>query len=97
MNHLSYVGDTDMGAGVNIGAGTITANYDGANKHRTVIEDNASTGSNSVLVAPTKMGKGATLGAGTVLRKEAPAGELTLSVIKQKTIAGWKRPLKKGN
>lgn len=97
VNHLSYVGDTDMGAGVNIGAGTITANYDGANKHRTVIEDNASTGSNSVLVAPTKVGKGATLGAGTVLRKEAPAGELTMSVIKQKTVAGWKRPLKKSN
>ena len=95
VNHLTYIGDTDMGAGVNIGAGTITANYDGANKHRTVIEDNASTGSNSVLVAPVKVGKGATLGAATVLRKEAPAGELTMSVIKQKTIEGWKRPVKK--
>lgn len=95
VNHLTYIGDTDMGAGVNIGAGTITANYDGANKHRTTIEDNASTGSNSVLVAPIKVGKGATIGAGTVLRKDAPQGELTLSVVKQKTIEGWKRPVKK--
>ena len=94
VNHLTYIGDTDMGSGVNIGAGTITANYDGANKHRTVIEDNASTGSNSVLVAPIKVGKGATIGAGTVLRKEAPAGELTLSVVKQRTVEGWKRPTK---
>lgn len=95
VNHLTYIGDTDMGAGVNIGAGTITANYDGANKHRTTIEDNASTGSNSVLIAPVNVGKGATIGAGTILRKEAPAGELTLTVIKQKTIEGWKRPTKK--
>ena len=95
VNHLTYIGDTDMGRGVNIGAGTITANYDGANKHRTKIEDNASTGSNSVLVAPIKVGKGATIGAGTVLRKDAPEGELTLSVVKQKTIEGWKRPEKK--
>lgn len=95
VNHLTYIGDTDMGSGVNIGAGTITANYDGANKHRTIIEDNASTGSNSVLVAPIKVGKGATIGAGTVLRKEAPEGELTLSVVKQKTVEGWKRPTKK--
>jgi bifunctional UDP-N-acetylglucosamine pyrophosphorylase/glucosamine-1-phosphate N-acetyltransferase len=95
VNHLSYVGDTDMGSGVNIGAGTITANYDGANKHRTIIEDHVSVGSNSVLVAPIKVGKGATLGAGTILRKEAPAGELTLSVTKQKTLEGWKRPVKK--
>lgn len=94
VNHLTYIGDTDMGAGVNIGAGTITANYDGANKHRTTIGDNASTGSNSVLIAPIKVGKGATIGAGTILRKEAPAGELTLTVIKQKTVEGWKRPVK---
>ena len=95
VNHLTYIGDTDMGSGVNIGAGTITANYDGANKHRTTIEDNASTGSNSVLVAPIKVGKGATIGAGTVLRKDAPAEELTLTALKQKTIEGWKRPVKK--
>ncbi len=94
VNHLTYIGDTDMGTGVNIGAGTITANYDGANKHRTIIGDNASTGSNSVLIAPVKVGKGATIGAGTILRKEAPAGELTLTVIKQKTVEGWKRPTK---
>ena len=95
VNHLSYVGDTTMGAGVNIGAGTITANYDGVNKSRTIIEDNASVGSNSVLVAPVKVGKDATLGAGTILRKQAAEGELTMSVSKQKTISGWKRPKKK--
>lgn len=95
VNHLSYVGDTDMGAGVNIGAGTITANYDGANKHRTTIEDNASTGSNSVLVAPVTIGKGATIGAGSVITREAPEGKLTLARAKQKTIDGWQRPSKK--
>ena len=95
VNHLSYVGDTTMGADVNVGAGTITANYDGANKHRTEIEDNASVGSNSVLVAPVKVSKNATLGAGTILRKDAPEGELTLIATKQKTISGWKRPKKK--
>ncbi|MFO7594070.1 MAG: bifunctional UDP-N-acetylglucosamine diphosphorylase/glucosamine-1-phosphate N-acetyltransferase GlmU [Pseudomonadota bacterium] len=94
VNHLTYIGDAAMGEGVNIGAGTITANYDGANKHRTVIGDNASTGSNSVLVAPVSVGKGATLGAATVLRKDAPEGELTLTVTKQKSIPGWKRPVK---
>lgn len=95
INHLSYIGDTDMGTGVNIGAGTITANYDGANKHRTKIEDQASTGSNSVLVAPVTVGKGATLGAGTILRKDAPAGMLSLSDVRVRTIKGWKRPAKK--
>ncbi len=95
VNHLSYIGDTDMGAGVNIGAGTITANYDGANKHRTEIGDRASTGSNTVMVAPVKVGEGATLGAGTVLRKDAPPGKLTLTASTQKTIEGWKRPVKK--
>jgi len=95
VNHLSYVGDTTMGSGVNIGAGTITANYDGANKHQTVIEDNASTGSNSVLVAPVKVGAGATVGAGSVISKDAPAGELTVARARQTTISGWKRPQKK--
>lgn len=95
VNHLSYVGDTTMGAGVNIGAGTITANYDGANKRRTVIEDEAATGSNSVLVAPVTVGRGATLGAGTILRKDAPPGELTITEAPQKTVKGWKRPGKK--
>jgi len=95
VNHLSYIGDTDMGAGVNIGAGTITANYDGANKHRTTILENASTGSNSVLVAPVVIGKGATIGAGSVITREAPEGKLTLARSKQKTIEGWQRPTKK--
>jgi bifunctional UDP-N-acetylglucosamine pyrophosphorylase/glucosamine-1-phosphate N-acetyltransferase len=94
VNHLTYIGDTSMGSGVNIGAGTITANYDGANKHRTVIGDQASTGSNSVLVAPVTVGAGATLGAATVLRKDAPAEQLTLTPSKQKTIEGWRRPEK---
>ena len=95
VNHLSYVGDTTMGNGVNIGAGTITANYDGANKHRTVIEDNASTGSNSVMVAPVTIEKGATIGAGSVISKTAPEGKLTLARAKQVTLEGWQRPKKK--
>jgi bifunctional UDP-N-acetylglucosamine pyrophosphorylase/glucosamine-1-phosphate N-acetyltransferase len=94
INHLTYIGDTAMGSGVNIGAGTITANYDGANKHRTVIGDKASIGANSVLVAPVTVGVGATLGAGTMLRKDAPEGTLTISENRQKTIEGWKRPVK---
>ncbi|MHB1143535.1 MAG: bifunctional UDP-N-acetylglucosamine diphosphorylase/glucosamine-1-phosphate N-acetyltransferase GlmU [Thiobacillus sp.] len=94
INHLSYVGDTTMGKKVNIGAGTITCNYDGANKHRTVIEDEVFVGSDTQLVAPITVGKGATLGAGTTLTKDAPAGELTLSRAKQLTINGWKRPAK---
>jgi bifunctional UDP-N-acetylglucosamine pyrophosphorylase/glucosamine-1-phosphate N-acetyltransferase len=94
INHLSYVGDTTMGKKVNIGAGTITCNYDGANKHRTVIEDEVFVGSDTQLVAPVTVGKGATLGAGTTLTKDAPAGELTLSRAKQLTISGWIRPVK---
>lgn len=94
INHLSYVGDTTMGKKVNIGAGTITCNYDGANKHRTVIEDEVFVGSDSQLIAPVRVGKGATLGAGTTLTKDAPAGELTLSRAKQHTIIGWQRPAK---
>ncbi len=94
INHLSYVGDTTMGKKVNIGAGTITCNYDGANKHRTVIGDEVFVGSDTQLVAPVTVGKGATLGAGTTLTKDAPAGELTLSRAKQFTIGGWKRPAK---
>ena len=95
INHLSYVGDATVGRKVNIGAGTITCNYDGANKHRTVIEDEAFIGSDTQLVAPVTVGKGATLGAGTTLTKDAPAGELTLSRAKQLTLPGWKRPVKK--
>jgi len=94
INHLSYVGDTTMGKQVNIGAGTITCNYDGANKHRTVIEDEVFVGSDTQLVAPVTVGRGATLGAGTTLTRDAPAGELTLSRAKQLTLSGWKRPVK---
>jgi bifunctional UDP-N-acetylglucosamine pyrophosphorylase/glucosamine-1-phosphate N-acetyltransferase len=95
ISHLSYIGDTTMGRKVNIGAGTITCNYDGANKHRTVIEDEVFVGSDTQLVAPVTVGRGATLGAGTTLTRDAPAGELTLSRAKQATIPGWKRPTKK--
>jgi bifunctional UDP-N-acetylglucosamine pyrophosphorylase/glucosamine-1-phosphate N-acetyltransferase len=94
-NHLAYVGDATVGSRVNIGAGTITCNYDGANKFRTVIEDDAFIGSDSQLVAPVTVGKGATLGAGTTLTKDAPAGKLTISRPKQITIDGWSRPVKK--
>jgi len=93
-NHLSYVGDATVGSRVNIGAGTITCNYDGVNKHRTVIEDDVFIGSDSQLVAPVTVGKGATLGAGTTLTKDAPAGKLTVSRARQMTIDSWQRPLK---
>jgi bifunctional UDP-N-acetylglucosamine pyrophosphorylase/glucosamine-1-phosphate N-acetyltransferase len=93
-NHLAYVGDATIGSRVNIGAGTITCNYDGANKFRTVIEDDAFIGSDTQLVAPVRVGKGATVGAGTTLTKDAPEGKLTISRGKQVTIEGWKRPLK---
>ncbi|WP_227815768.1 bifunctional UDP-N-acetylglucosamine diphosphorylase/glucosamine-1-phosphate N-acetyltransferase GlmU [Nitrogeniibacter aestuarii] len=93
-NHLAYVGDADIGERVNVGAGTITCNYDGANKFRTIIEDDVFIGSDTQLVAPVRVGKGATLGAGTTLTKDAPAGELTVSRAKQLTITGWKRPVK---
>ena len=95
MNHLSYIGDTSVGRDVNIGAGTITCNYDGANKHRTVIGDGVFVGSNTALVAPVTVGPGATIGAGSVITKEAPAGELTLTRVAQVTRRGWKRPVKK--
>ncbi len=94
-NHLAYVGDADIGARVNIGAGTITCNYDGVNKFRTVIEDDAFIGSDTQLVAPVRVGRGATIGAGTTLTVDAPADQLTISRVKQTTIAGWKRPVKK--
>jgi bifunctional UDP-N-acetylglucosamine pyrophosphorylase/glucosamine-1-phosphate N-acetyltransferase len=93
-NHLAYVGDATVGSRVNIGAGTITCNYDGANKFRTVIEDDAFIGSDSQLVAPVTVGKGATLGAGTTLTKDAPAGKLTVSRPRQVTIENWVRPVK---
>jgi bifunctional UDP-N-acetylglucosamine pyrophosphorylase/glucosamine-1-phosphate N-acetyltransferase len=93
-NHLAYVGDADIGSRVNIGAGTITCNYDGANKFRTIIEDDAFIGSDSQLVAPVTVGKGATLGAGTTLTRNAPAGKLTISRPRQLTIENWTRPVK---
>ncbi|MEO6118660.1 MAG: bifunctional UDP-N-acetylglucosamine diphosphorylase/glucosamine-1-phosphate N-acetyltransferase GlmU [Methylotenera sp.] len=95
INHLSYVGDTTVGKNVNIGAGTITCNYDGANKFRTVIEDNAFIGSDSQLIAPITIGKGATIAAGSTITRDAPADQLTFCRAKeQKSIAGWKRPQK---
>src|SRR5450759_1226700 len=94
-NHLSYIGDSTVGSRVNIGAGTITCNYDGANKHRTIIEDDVFIGSNTQLVAPVTVGKGATIGAGSTITRNTPEGELTLSRSKQVTVAGWKRPVKK--
>ena len=93
-NHLAYVGDAQLGSRVNIGAGTIVANYDGANKHRTVIEDDAHTGSNSVLVAPITVGAGATIGAGSTVTRAVPPGKLTVARARQETIEGWQRPVK---
>ncbi|MBM3409457.1 MAG: UDP-N-acetylglucosamine diphosphorylase/glucosamine-1-phosphate N-acetyltransferase [Betaproteobacteria bacterium] len=94
-NHLAYVGDAEVGERVNIGAGTITCNYDGVNKHRTIIEDDAFIGSDTQLVAPVRVGKGATLGAGTTLTRDAPADQLTVSRARQTAIPGWKRPTRK--
>ena len=94
VNHLTYVGDAQIGAGVNVGAGTITCNYDGANKFLTVIGDGAFIGSNTALVAPVSIGAGATIGAGSVISRSAPAGELTVTRARQTTIPGWKRQQK---
>lgn len=91
-SHLSYIGDAEVGAEANIGAGTITCNYDGVNKHRTVIGREAFIGSNASLVAPVSVGDGATIGAGSVITGEAPAGQLTVARARQRTIPGWKRP-----
>ena len=93
-SHLSYLGDSEIGRDVNIGAGTITCNYDGANKHRTVIEDDVFIGSDTQLVAPVTIGQGATVGAGSTVTRNAPAGSLTVSRSRQTTIEGWKRPRK---
>ena len=93
-NHLTYLGDASVGANVNIGAGTITCNYDGVNKHRTTIGDGAFIGSNAALVAPVTIGKDATIGAGSTISHAAPSGELTVARAKQTTIRGWKRPQK---
>jgi len=93
-NHLSYVGDSSVGSRVNIGAGTITCNYDGASKHRTIIEDDAFIGSNAQLVAPVKIGRGATIGAGSTITRDAPENMLTVARAKQITVPGWQRPVK---
>ncbi len=93
-NHLAYLGDAEVGARVNYGAGSITANYDGANKHRTVIGDDVHVGSNCVLVAPLTLGAGATIGGGSTIAKDAPAGQLTVARAKQVSLAGWQRPKK---
>lgn len=94
-NHLTYLGDAVIGSGVNIGAGTITCNYDGVNKFTTTIGDGAFIGSNSSLVAPVTIGEGATIGAGSTIRKNAPPQKLTLAGVRQETKDGWQRPIKK--
>ncbi len=95
VNHLSYIGDAEIGEAVNIGAGTITCNYDGVNKSKTIIGDNAFIGSNSSLVAPIEVGANATIGAGSTVSKSAPEEQLTLTRAKQTSIPGWQRPVKK--
>ena len=94
-SHLTYIGDSSVGRNVNIGAGTITCNYDGVNKHRTIIEDDVFIGSDTQLVAPVTVRRGATIGAGATITKEAPADQLTLSRAKQMSVPGWQRPVKK--
>ncbi|MGB1111222.1 MAG: DapH/DapD/GlmU-related protein, partial [Gammaproteobacteria bacterium] len=95
VNHLTYIGDAEIGERTNIGAGTITCNYDGANKHRTVIGKDVFVGSNSSLVAPIHIGDGATIGAGSTLGMDVPAGKLTIARPKAQTIDHWQRPVKK--
>jgi bifunctional UDP-N-acetylglucosamine pyrophosphorylase/glucosamine-1-phosphate N-acetyltransferase len=94
VNHLSYVGDTEIGRNVNVGAGTITCNYDGAYKHKTIIEDDVFIGSDTQLVAPVTIGRGATVAAGTTVTVDVVADNLVISRVKQKSITGWKRPRK---
>ena len=93
-NHLSYIGDSEVGERVNIGAGTITCNYDGANKYRTIIEDDVFIGSDTQLIAPVKVSRGSTIGAGSTITRDTPEDALTLSRVKQESVAGWKRPTK---
>ncbi len=95
VNHLTYIGDAAIGKNVNVGAGTITCNYDGANKHKTNIGDDAFIGSGVELVAPVSVGDGATIGAGSTIGKDAPADQLTLERARQTSISNWKRPQKK--
>jgi len=94
-NHLAYLGDASVGERVNFGAGSITANYDGVNKHRTVIEADVRVGSNCVLVAPVTLGAGGTVGGGSTITKDTAPGALTVARGKQISVAGWKRPTKK--
>jgi bifunctional UDP-N-acetylglucosamine pyrophosphorylase/glucosamine-1-phosphate N-acetyltransferase len=94
INHLTYIGDAEIGAGVNVGAGTITCNYDGANKHQTIIGDGAFIGSNTSLVAPVRVGKGATVGAGSAVSRNVPDGSLCLTRAPRKEVANWQRPIK---
>jgi bifunctional UDP-N-acetylglucosamine pyrophosphorylase/glucosamine-1-phosphate N-acetyltransferase len=94
-NHLSYIGDADVGARVNIGAGTITCNYDGASKHRTVIEDDCFIGSDATLVAPVRIARGSYIGAGSTISKDTPPGQLTVARARQTSIPGWRPPEKK--
>jgi bifunctional UDP-N-acetylglucosamine pyrophosphorylase/glucosamine-1-phosphate N-acetyltransferase len=96
-NHLAYIGNAIVGSMVNYGAGSIVANYDGANKHTTVIGDNVHVGSNCVLIAPVTIGEGATIGGGSTIARDAPAGQLTVARAKQESIAGWRRPVKKAH
>lgn len=95
--HLSYLGDAEIGAGVNIGAGTITCNYDGKNKFKTIIGDDVFVGSDTQLIAPVTIAKGATIGAGTTVTHNVAENELVLSRVKQVNIQGWKRPAKKSD
>jgi len=95
VNHLSYVGDAEVGSNVNVGAGTITCNYDGANKHVTIMEDDVFIGSNSALVAPVRIGKGSTIGAGSTISRDVSDDKLAVSRAKQSEIDGWQRPQKK--
>ncbi len=94
-NHLSYIGDAEVGSGVNIGAGTITCNYDGVAKHRTVIEDGSFIGSDATLVAPVRIAKGSYIGAGSTISRDTPAGQLTLTRARQVSVPAWKPPRKK--
>ena len=95
INHLSYVGDSQVGENVNIGAGCITCNYDGVNKHKTIIEDDVFIGSNSQLIAPLIIRAGSTIGAGSTITKDTPANQLSLARSKQTNIPSWERPKKK--
>jgi bifunctional UDP-N-acetylglucosamine pyrophosphorylase/glucosamine-1-phosphate N-acetyltransferase len=95
-NHLSYIGDAQIGAGVNVGAGTITCNYDGAAKHRTVIEDGCFIGSDATLVAPVRIARGSYIGAGSTISKDTPPGQLTVARARQVSLPAWKPPKKKG-